>query len=70
MLKNPDQLKLGGDEKDLSVLFSDIRGFTTISEGLTPEDLVRLLNEYLTVMTDIVFNHDGTLDKYMGDAIM
>jgi len=63
-------LKLGGEKKDLSVLFSDIRGFTTISEGLTPENLVHLLNEYLTVMTDIVFNHDGTLDKYMGDAIM
>lgn len=70
MLKNPDRLKLGGDKKDLSVLFSDIRGFTTISEGLTPEDLVRLLNEYLTVMTDVVFSHDGTLDKYMGDALM
>jgi len=70
MLKNPDKLKLGGDKKDLSVLFSDIRGFTTISEGLTPEDLVALLNEYLTVMTDIVFKYDGTLDKYMGDAIM
>jgi len=70
MLKNPDKLKLGGDKKDLSVLFSDIRGFTTISEGLSPEELVRLLNEYLTVMTDIVFKYDGTLDKYMGDAIM
>ena len=70
MLKNPDQLKLGGDKKDLSVLFSDIRGFTTISEGLSPEDLVHLLNEYLTVMTDVVFKYDGTLDKYMGDAIM
>jgi len=70
MLKNPDKLKLGGDKKDLSVLFSDIRGFTTISEGLTPEELVHLLNEYLTVMTDIVFKYDGTLDKYMGDAIM
>ena len=70
MLKNPEKLKLGGDKKDLSVLFSDIRGFTSISEGLTPEDLVHLLNEYLTVMTDIVFKYDGTLDKYMGDAIM
>jgi adenylate cyclase len=70
MLKYPDRLKLGGDKKDLSVLFSDIRAFTTISEGLSPEDLVHLLNEYLTVMTDIVFKHDGTLDKYMGDAIM
>ena len=70
MLKDPTKLKLGGDKKDLSVLFSDIRGFTTISEKLTPEDLVRLLNEYLTAMTDIVFKYDGLLDKYMGDAIM
>lgn len=70
MLKSPERLKLGGDKRDLSVLFSDIRGFTTISEGLSPEELVHLLNEYLTVMTDIVFKYDGTLDKYMGDAIM
>lgn len=70
MLKDPDKLKLGGDKKDLSVLFSDIRGFTTISEKLTPEELVALLNEYLTVMTNQVFQHDGLLDKYMGDAIM
>lgn len=70
MLKDPTKLKLGGDKKDLSVLFSDIRGFTTISEKLTPEELVHLLNEYLTAMTDIVFKYEGTLDKYMGDAIM
>ena len=70
MLKSPEKLKLGGDKKELSVLFSDIRGFTTISEGLTPEALVHLLNEYLTVMTDIVFKYDGTLDKYIGDALM
>ena len=70
MLKHPDQLKLGGDKKDLTVLFSDIRGFTTISEGLSPEKLVHLLNEYLTIMTDVVFKYEGTLDKYMGDAIM
>jgi adenylate cyclase len=70
MLKNPEKLKLGGDTKDLSVLFSDIRGFTTISEGLTPEALVHLLNEYLTAMTNVVFKYDGTLDKYMGDALM
>ncbi|MCP4665921.1 MAG: CHASE2 domain-containing protein, partial [Deltaproteobacteria bacterium] len=70
MLKHPDRLKLGGDKKDLTVLFSDIRGFTTISENLPPEGLVHLLNEYLTVMTDVVFKYDGTLDKYMGDAVM
>jgi len=70
MLKDPSKLKLGGDKKHLTVLFSDIRGFTTVSEGLTPEELVHLLNEYLTAMTDIVFKYDGLLDKYMGDAIM
>ncbi len=70
MLKDPSKLKLGGDKKQLSVLFSDIRGFTTISEQLSPEELVHLLNEYLTAMTDLVFKYDGLLDKYMGDAIM
>ena len=70
LLKHPEKLKLGGDRKDLSVLFSDIRGFTTIAEGLTPEEVVHLLNEYLTVMTDIVIKNNGLLDKYMGDAIM
>jgi len=70
LLKDPTKLKLGGDKKDLTVMFSDIRGFTTISEKLTPEELVRLLNEYLTAMTDIVFKYEGLLDKYIGDAIM
>jgi len=70
MLKYPERLKLGGEKKDLSILFSDIRGFTTISESLGPEELVHLINEYLTVMTDVVFKYGGTLDKYMGDAIM
>ena len=70
VLKDSDKLKLGGEKKILSVLFSDIRGFTSISEQMTPEKLVHFLNEYLTVMTDIVFKHDGVLDKYMGDAIM
>lgn len=70
MLQDPSKLKLGGDKKDLSVLFSDIRGFTTVSESLIPEELVRLLNEYLTAMTDIVFKYDGLLDKYIGDAVM
>jgi len=70
MLKDPSKLQLGGEKKDLTVLFSDIRGFTTISEKLSPEELVHLLNEYLTVMTDKVFEYGGLLDKYMGDAIM
>lgn len=70
ILKDPSKLKLGGDKKDLSVLFCDIFNFTAFSEKLTPEELVHLLNEYLTAMTDVVFKNGGLLDKYMGDAIM
>lgn len=70
VLNDTSKLKLGGEKREMSVMFSDIRGFTTISERLSPEDLVHLLNEYLTPMTDLVFEHEGTLDKYMGDAIM
>ena len=70
ILKDPDKLKLGGEEKELTILFSDIRDFTTISERLSPSQIEQLLNEYLTVMTTVVFQYDGTLDKYMGDAIM
>ncbi|MFN2375234.1 MAG: CHASE2 domain-containing protein [Candidatus Binatia bacterium] len=68
--ENPDMLQLGGSRAHLTVLFSDIRGFTSISEGLEPETLVEVLNVYLGEMTDIIFEHDGTLDKYIGDAIM
>ena len=68
--ESPDLLKLGGSRKCLTVLFSDIRGFTSISEGLEPEMLVEILNVYLGEMTDIIFEHNGTLDKYIGDAIM
>jgi adenylate cyclase len=57
-------------EKELTVFFSDIRGFTTLSEMLQPDEVSKMLNEYLTPMTDLVFEHKGTVDKYMGDAIM
>ncbi len=70
ILKDPSKLVLGGEERRLTVFFSDIRGFTTISEGLTPQNLVKLINDYLTPMTDIILESGGTVDKYMGDAIM
>jgi adenylate cyclase len=63
-------IRPGGEVKDLTVMFSDIRDFTTLSEGLTPNELVLLLNQYLGAMTDILFKNLGTLDKYIGDAIM
>jgi adenylate cyclase len=67
---NPGQLKLGGEMRFMSVLFCDIRGFTTISEKLDAEQLTSLINAFLTPMTDIILQHRGTIDKYMGDAIM
>lgn len=70
LVNHPEKLRLGGERKELTVLFSDVAGFTTISESLTPEKLVALLNDYLSIMTDIVFATGGTLDKYEGDAIM
>jgi adenylate cyclase len=70
IIENPDQLALGGEERVMSVLFSDVAGFTTISEKLSPSGLVNLLNEYLTAMTDIILANNGIIDKYEGDAIM
>lgn len=70
LLTHPELLKLGGEERVMSVLFSDLAGFTSISERMTPSQLVRLLNEYLTEMTKIVLAEGGIIDKFEGDAIM
>jgi adenylate cyclase len=70
LLQDPSKLQLGGEKKMLTIFFSDIAGFTSISEKLTPEELVVQLNEYLDEMSDTIHRVDGTIDKYIGDAIM
>ena len=68
LLDNPPEL--GGVDKEITVLFSDIRGFTRKSEGLSSQELVKYINRYLTAMTNVILEDDGTLDKYVGDEIM
>lgn len=70
LLKNPDAIMLGGAEQDITVLFSDLADFTSFSEGMTPSELLALLNEYLTTCSGIIMREGGTIDKYIGDAIM
>ncbi|MEN6542907.1 adenylate/guanylate cyclase domain-containing protein [Parvibaculum sp.] len=70
LIAHPEKLVLGGEERELTLLFCDVRSFTTISEGLTATELTRFINELLTPLTDIVLASGGTVDKYMGDAIM
>ena len=70
ILADPKKLNLGGERRELSVLFSDVRGFTNISEKMGAADLAKFMNDYLTPMTEIVLEEKGTIDKYMGDAIM
>ena len=67
---NPDKLKLGGETKELTIMFTDIRRFTSICEGLSSEEVIHLMNDFLTPMSDLVMSHRGTIDKYMGDAMM
>jgi adenylate cyclase len=70
MSEDPDQYTLEAESRELTVLFSDVRGFTTISEGLDPKALSELMNQFLTPLTQVIHQHRGTIDKYMGDAIM
>ena len=70
LLLNESSLELGGVEQEVCVLFSDIRGFTSMSENMEPEKVVMTLNEYFSEMIDIVFEHNGTLDKIIGDELM
>jgi adenylate cyclase len=70
VLRDPDRLQLGGEIRTMTVLFCDLRGFTTLSHAMEPQQLVSLLNEHMTAMTDVIFAHDGTLDKFIGDAVM
>lgn len=70
IVNNPDAIKPGGEKKELTIIFTDIAGFTSISEKLEPEALTDLMNDYLNEMTNLLFKHGGTLDKYIGDAIM
>jgi adenylate cyclase len=70
ILQTKEALTLGGRRRELSILFADVRGFTTFSEQATPEDVVALLNEYFSIATDVIFSREGTLDKFQGDAVM
>ncbi len=70
LLANPDEAGLGGIRRDVTVLFSDVRGFTSYSDHHSPEEVVSLLNQHFSEMTQVIFQHGGMLDKYIGDAVM
>ncbi len=70
ILKNPEKIQLAGEKREISVLFVDIRGFTLLARNMKPEDVVELLNRYFTIVTSVIFHFNGTVDKFIGDAVM
>src|SRR5690242_20810830 len=70
ILKNPENMALTGERRQVTVLFCDVRGFTPLSERMTPEEVVLLLNDFYNLMIETTFKYDGTLDKFLGDAVM
>lgn len=70
ILKDPGKIRLGGERREVTVMFADIRGFTSITRKMEPEEIVELLNRYFTVITEVIFRFEGTVDKFMGDCVM
>jgi class 3 adenylate cyclase len=70
ILRNPESIQLGGQRRHITVLFADIQGFTSLSEKMAPEAVVEMLNTFFTQMVDLIFEHQGTLDKFLGDGLM
>src|SRR5699024_4317879 len=70
MLERPDRISLEGEQREMTVLFADVRNFTAMSEALSANELKDVLNRYLSAVTEVIFQHNGTIDKYVGDLVM
>ncbi|MBI3756027.1 MAG: adenylate/guanylate cyclase domain-containing protein [Deltaproteobacteria bacterium] len=70
ILKNPEKIQLGGESREITVIFADIREFTALTRQMQPEAIVEILNRYFTILTEVIFHFDGTVDKFIGDAVM
>ena len=70
LLESPENLKVGGETREVTILVSDLRGFSTLSEGLSPENVLQLINTHLSAMTDVILRYEGTIDEFLGDGIL